>query len=54
MISEKELLIKAKEGNDSAFEEIIKLYEQKVCSTIFYMVKNENVVEDLVVSLEEA
>lgn len=47
MISEKELLLKAKEGNDSAFEEIIKLYEQKICSTIYYMVKNENIVEDL-------
>lgn len=47
MISEKELLLKAKEGDDSAFEEIIKLYEQKICSTIYYMVKNENIVEDL-------
>ena len=47
MISEKELLLKAKEGNEDAFEEIIKLYQQKVCSTIFYMVKNENIVEDL-------
>lgn len=47
MISEKELLLKAKEGNEDAFEEIIKLYQQKVCNTIFYMVKNENVVEDL-------
>lgn len=47
MISEKELLLKAKEGSDEAFEEIIKLYQQKVCSTIFYMVKNENIVEDL-------
>ena len=47
MISEKELLLKAKEGSDEAFEEIVKLYQQKVCSTIFYMVKNENIVEDL-------
>ena len=47
MISEKELLLKAKEGDDSAFEEIIKLYQQKVCNTIFYMIKNENIVEDL-------
>lgn len=47
MISEKELLIKAKNGDDEAFEEIIKLYQQKICSTIFYMVKNENIVEDL-------
>lgn len=47
MISEKELLLKAKEGDDSAFEEIVKLYQQKVCNTIFYMIKNENIVEDL-------
>ena len=47
MISEKELLLKAKEGDDNAFEEIVKLYQQKICSTIYYMVKNENIVEDL-------
>ena len=47
MIREKELLIKAKNGDIDAFETIIKLYEQKICSTIFYMVKNENIVEDL-------
>lgn len=47
MVSEKELLLRVKEGDDSAFEEIIKLYQQKVCNTIFYMVKNENIVEDL-------
>ena len=47
MISEKELLIKAKEGDARAFEEIVKLYQQKVCSTIFFMIKNENIVEDL-------
>lgn len=47
MISEKELLLKAKEGNDEAFEEIIKMYQQKVCSTIYFMVKNENIVEDI-------
>ena len=47
MISEKELLLRAKEGSEEAFEEIIKLYQQKVCTTIFYMVKNENIVEDL-------
>lgn len=47
MISEKELLIKARDGEVEAFEEIIKLYQQKVCNTIFYMVKNENIVEDL-------
>lgn len=47
MINEKELLIRAKEGDEEAFEEIIKLYQQKICSTIFFMVKNENIVEDL-------
>lgn len=47
MISEKELLIKAKEGDARAFEEIVNLYQQKVCSTIFFMIKNENIVEDL-------
>lgn len=47
MISEKELLLKAKEGDDNAFEEIVKLYQQKICSTIYFMVKNENIVEDL-------
>lgn len=47
MINEKELLLRIKEGDTDAFEEIVKLYQQKVCSTIFYMVKNENIVEDL-------
>ena len=47
MISEKELVASAKAGNETAFEEIIKLYQQKICGTIFYMVKNENIVEDL-------
>ena len=44
---ERELVIKAKSGSDKAFEEIIKLYEQKICSTIFYMVKNKDIVEDI-------
>ena len=44
---EKGLILRAKEGDNSAFEEIIKLYEQKVCSTIYYMVKDQNVVEDI-------
>jgi len=47
VISEKELLIKAKEGDEAAFEEIIKMYQQKVCNTIFFMIKNENIVEDI-------
>ena len=42
-----ELISKAQKGDEEAFEKIINLYEQKICSTIFYMVKNEVVVEDI-------
>lgn len=48
MINEKELIRRAKNGEKSAFEEIIGLYEKKVFSTIYYMVKNEHEVEDIV------
>ncbi len=44
---EKELVDRVKKGDDNAFEEIIKMYEQKVHSTIFYMIKNESAVEDI-------
>ncbi len=44
---EKELLYKAKQGDMSAFEDIVKLYENKICQTIFYMIKNESNVEDI-------
>jgi RNA polymerase sigma-70 factor (ECF subfamily) len=44
---ERDLVQEAKSGNDGAFEEIIKRYEQKICSTIFYMVKNKDIVEDV-------
>ena len=47
MINEKELINKAKSGDKRAFEEIIGLYEKKVFSTIYYMVKNENEIEDI-------
>lgn len=47
MINEKELLYKIKNGDDNAFEELVKEYQQKICNTIFYMVKNEDIVEDL-------
>lgn len=47
MINEKELIRRAKNGEKSAFEEIIGLYEKKVFSTIYYMVKNEHEVEDI-------
>jgi len=45
--AEKELIIRAKKGDDSAFEEIVKLYEKKICQTILFMVKNDSVVEDV-------
>ena len=44
---EKELVAKVKNGDDKAFEQIIKLYEQKIFSTIYYMVKNQDMVEDI-------
>lgn len=47
MIDEKELIREAKNGSMKAFEEIISLYEKKVFSTIYYMVKNENEIEDI-------
>ena len=47
MIDEKELIKQAKSGNLKAYEEIIGLYEKKVFSTIYYMVKNDNEVEDI-------
>lgn len=46
-MTERELVIRAKSGDDKAFEEIVKRYQQKVCTTIFYMIRNENCVEDL-------
>ena len=47
MIDEKELVLRAKQGDLKAYEEIISLYEKKVFSTIYYMVKNENEIEDI-------
>ena len=47
MIDKKELIRQAKSGNLKAYEEIIGLYEKKVFSTIYYMVKNDNEVEDI-------
>ena len=44
---EKELISKVQSGDEASFEEIIKLYEQKICSTIYYIVKNEDIVEDI-------
>ncbi|MBQ9267543.1 MAG: sigma-70 family RNA polymerase sigma factor [Clostridia bacterium] len=47
MIDEKELVRRAKDGDLKAYEEIISLYEKKVFSTIYYMVKNDNEIEDI-------
>lgn len=47
MIDEKELIRQAKNGDLKAYEQIIGLYEKKVFSTIYYMVKNDNDVEDI-------
>ncbi len=47
MIDERELVRNAKNGDLKAYEEIIGLYEKKVFSTIYYMVKNDNEVEDI-------
>jgi len=44
---EKELLYKAKQGDMDAFEQIVKMYENKICQTIFFVVKNESKVEDI-------
>ncbi len=46
-ISEKELVYRAKKGDDKAFEEIVKLYQKKICSTIYFMMKDDNKVEDI-------
>ena len=46
-ISEKELIRRAKHGDDKAFEEIINLYQNKICSTIYFMMKDDNKVEDI-------
>lgn len=47
MIDEKELIRQAKKGDLKAYEDIIGLYEKRVFSTIYYMVKNDNDVEDI-------
>ncbi len=44
---EKELVNRIKQGEDKAFEDFIKLYEQKIFSTIYFMIKDENKVEDI-------
>ncbi len=46
-VQERDLIDRAKKGDMDAFEDIIKLYEQKICSTIYYMVKDQDVVEDI-------
>ena len=44
---EQELIVRAKKGDEKAFEEIINLYQKKVCTTIYFMVKDESIVEDI-------
>lgn len=44
---EKELVYRAKRGDKDAFEEIVKIYEKRICQTIFLMVKNDSIVEDI-------
>lgn len=44
---EQQLILRAKKGDEKAFEEIINLYQKKICTTIYYMVKDESIVEDI-------
>ncbi len=46
-IDEKDLILRAKNEDEEAFEKIIKMYQQKVCTTIFYMIKDKDSVEDV-------
>lgn len=46
-MNENEIIMRAKSGDLEAFEQLIRLYEKKVFSTIYYMVKNENEIEDI-------
>lgn len=46
-INEKDLILRAKSGDDKAFEEIIQMYQKKVCTTISYMIKDKDSVEDV-------
>ena len=44
---EKEIIRKVKSGDVNAFEEIVKLYEKRICQTIYFMVKDDSIVEDI-------
>lgn len=44
---EREILRKVKSGDINAFEEIVKSYEKKICQTIYFMLKDESIVEDV-------
>lgn len=46
-MKDEELVKKVKNGDIDAFEQIIALYESKVFSLIYHMIKNENEIEDL-------
>jgi RNA polymerase sigma-70 factor (ECF subfamily) len=47
MIDEQSLVKRAKNGDLEAYEEIIKLYDKKVFSLIFNMIRNQDDVEDI-------
>lgn len=47
MMDEKELIKRAKDGDLKAYEDIIGIYEKKVFSIIYHMVRNESEVEDI-------
>ena len=44
---EKEIIRKVKSGDVNAFEEIVKMYEKRICQTIYFMVKDDSIVEDI-------
>ena len=46
-VNEKELLILLKEGHESAFEEIYKLYSSRLFGNIYKMVKSELIAQEI-------
>ena len=42
-----DLIKKAQEGNERSFEELYKLYYNEVFNTIFYIVKDTEIANDL-------
>ena len=47
MKNEDELVKKAQKGSLKAFEEIVELYQNKVLSIVYHMIKNQDEVEDI-------